>query len=450
MRFDEASAWYAEFGPFYVGLQFSPSELPKYLEGEVPALSRLRHESGSWRGRRVAGAARRCGGSSARPRRRSRRPPRPTASCAAGAPVAGIPALTARLVASGLRNPLDLQAAPGDRERLYVVEQGGRIRIIRNGQLQPTPFLDVSGRISSGGERGLLGLAFHPQFATNRRFFVNYTNPRGDTHVAEFRAELRRRPADPRQRARAPDRGPALRQPQRRRARLRATTAACCIALGDGGSGGDPLGNGQKLDTLPRQDPADRRGRRRTPYAVPADNPFRATPGAAPEIWAYGLRNPFRFARGPRRPATSTSATWARAAIEEIDVGPRLPPRRRELRLERHSRARSATARRAAATARASRCPSTSTRTPRAARSRAASSTAAAACRISPGRTSSATSARGSCARSASRTARRPTCATGRRACAASTRPRPSGSDADGEVYVVDYDGEVYRLEPAS
>ena len=86
----------------------------------------------------------------------------PTASCAAGAPVAGIPLLTARLVASGFRNPLDLQAVPGDRERLYVVEQGGRIRIIRNGQLQPAPFLDVSGRLSSGGERGLLGLAFHP------------------------------------------------------------------------------------------------------------------------------------------------------------------------------------------------------------------------------------------------------------------------------------------------
>ena len=130
----------------------------------------------------------------------------PAASCAAGAPVAGIPALTARLVASGLRNPLDLQAAPGDRERLYVVEQGGRIRVIRNGQLQPTPFLDISGRISSGGERGLLGLAFHPQFATNRRFFVNYTDPPGRHARRRVPRQLRRH-RRPRQRAGAPDRG---------------------------------------------------------------------------------------------------------------------------------------------------------------------------------------------------------------------------------------------------
>jgi glucose/arabinose dehydrogenase len=86
--------------------------------------------------------------------------------------------------------------APGDRERLYVVEQAGRIRIVRNGELQAAPFLDIASRVSSGGERGLLGLVFHPQFATNRRLFVNYTNPRGDTHVAELRAGS----ADPRTR----------------------------------------------------------------------------------------------------------------------------------------------------------------------------------------------------------------------------------------------------------
>jgi len=79
-----------------------------------------------------------------------------------GKPGPGDPALTARLVVAGLRNPLDLQAAPGDRERLYVVEQAGLIRVVRNGGLQATPFLDVASRISSGGERGLLGLAFHP------------------------------------------------------------------------------------------------------------------------------------------------------------------------------------------------------------------------------------------------------------------------------------------------
>jgi len=241
----------------------------------------------------------------------------PTASCAAGVPVSGIPALAARLVASGLRNPLDLQAAAGDRERLYVVEQGGRIRVIRNGQLQSTPFLDVSARISSGGERGLLGLAFHPQFATNRRFFVNYTDPRGDTAVAEFRATS----------ADAAD--PATERVLLRQAQPFANhnggglafdnAGRLLIALGDGGSGGDPLGNGQRLDTFLGKilridvDAA-------APYAVPADNPFRATAGAAPEIWAYGLRNPFRISVD-RPTGDLYIGDVGQNRVEEVDVG---------------------------------------------------------------------------------------------------------------------------------
>jgi glucose/arabinose dehydrogenase len=257
-----------------------------------------------------------CGGSSSSPTPVPSATP-PTASCAAGAPVAGNPALTARLVASGLRNPLDLQAAPGDRERLYVVEQGGRVRVIRNGELQATPFLDVSGRISSGGERGLLGLAFHPQFATNRRFFVNYTDPRGDTAVAEFRATS----ADA---ADAATERVLLRQAQpfanhNGGGLAFDNTGRLLIAFGDGGSGGDPLGNGQKLDTFLGKilridvDAA-------IPYAVPADNPFRATPGAAPEVWAYGLRNPFRIAVD--RPSGDLYiGDVGQNRVEEIDVG---------------------------------------------------------------------------------------------------------------------------------
>ena len=112
------------------------------------------------------------------------------ASCTSGGSAATttISSLNARLIASGLRNPLDLQSVAGDHERLYVVEQAGRIRVIRNGALQQAAFLDISDRVSSGGERGLLGLAFHPQFAGNRRFFVNYTDRNGDTHIAEFQA----------------------------------------------------------------------------------------------------------------------------------------------------------------------------------------------------------------------------------------------------------------------
>jgi glucose/arabinose dehydrogenase len=244
--------------------------------------------------------------------------PSPTsASCPSGAPVSGIPALQARLVVSGLRAPLDLQSVPGDGERLYVVEQGGRIRIVRNGQIAGT-FLDVAGRLSSGGERGLLGLAFHPQFATNRRFFVNYTNPAGDTHISEFRASSADA-ADP-----ASERillevgqpfanhnggGLAFDNPGR-----------LLIALGDGGSGGDPLNNGQKLSTLLGKilridvDAG-------SPYGVPADNPFRATAGARAEIWAYGLRNPFRIAID-RPTGDLYIGDVGQNAVEEIDVDP--------------------------------------------------------------------------------------------------------------------------------
>jgi len=242
----------------------------------------------------------------------------PSASCAAGAPVAGIPSLTARLVVSGLRSPLDLQVAPGDRERLYVVEQGGRIRVVLNGQLQSAPFLDISSRISSGGERGLLGLAFHPRFATNRRLFVNYTDPRGDTRVAEFRAT-----------------SPDAADPGSERILVAQAQpfsnhnggglafdngGRLLIALGDGGSAGDPLGNGQNLGTflgkILRID-VDAG----TPYAVPADNPFRATAGAAPEIWTFGLRNPFRISVD-RPTGNLYIGDVGQGAVEEIDVEP--------------------------------------------------------------------------------------------------------------------------------
>src|SRR5688572_18175991 len=95
----------------------------------------------------------------------------PTDNCSA-APVAGTPALTTVRVTGGLVSPVDLQVAPGDRARIFVVEQPGRIRILRGGTLVPTPFLDIVDRVGSGGERGLLGLAFHPQYAQNGRFFV--------------------------------------------------------------------------------------------------------------------------------------------------------------------------------------------------------------------------------------------------------------------------------------
>jgi glucose/arabinose dehydrogenase len=241
----------------------------------------------------------------------------PSVSCEGVDPVSGIPVLAARLVASGFRSPLDLQAAPGDLERLYVVEQGGRIQVIRNGEVQPAPFLDISARIRTGGERGLLGLAFHPDFATNRRFFVNYTNPSGDTHIAEFAAT-------------SPDHAdPASEQvllvvPQPYANHNGGVVAfggdgRLYLGLGDGGSGGDPLGNGQDLDTLlGKVLRIDVDGD--APYDVPPDNPFVSTPGAAPEIWAYGLRNPYRMAFDPAS-GDLYIGDVGQSQREEIDVG---------------------------------------------------------------------------------------------------------------------------------
>ena len=258
-----------------------------------------------------------CGGDSGSSPTPGPSPSPTTTACAAGPPVAGIPALTARLIVSGLPSPLDLQSVPGDAERLYVVEQGGRIRVVRNGQLQAAAFLDVSGRISSGGERGLLGLAFHPQFATNRRFYVNYTNPAGDTHIAEFRATS----------ADAADAGServllVVSQPFANHnggGLAFDNSGRLLIALGDGGSGGDPQNNGQRLDTLlgkiARID-VDAGA----PYSLPLDNPFLTTAGARGEIWAYGLRNPFKIAID-RPTGDLYIGDVGQNRIEEIDVG---------------------------------------------------------------------------------------------------------------------------------
>ena len=359
--------------------------------------------------------------------------------------MSGIPALAARLVVSGLRNPLDLQVAPGDRERFYVVEQGGRIRVIRNGQLQSTPFLDVSGRITSGGERGLLGLAFHPQFATNRRFFVNYTNPRGDTHVAEFRAGS----------ADAADAGServVLTQSQpfanhNGGGLAFDNTGRLLIALGDGGSAGDPLGNGQALDTFLGK--VLRIGvDSEAPYAVPADNPFRGTAGVAPEIWAYGLRNPFRIAVD-RPTGDLYIGDVGQNRIEEIDVG--LASRRGG---ENYGWS----------TLEGSQCFGPSSGCNRAGLTPPAYEyTHSEGCSVTGGVVYrgcrmpdlAGTYFFGDYCTGLVRSFRLANGgATDVRDWTASFRgvnsPASFGLDADGEVYVVDYDGEVYRLEPAS
>jgi glucose/arabinose dehydrogenase len=195
-------------------------------------------------------------------------------------------------VASGLDQPVYLTAPAGD-PRLFIVEQPGRIRVVENGTLITKPFLDIAAKVRSGGEQGLLSVAFHPQYRTNGLLFVNYTDNNGDTRIERYTVSADKNVADPRsaklilsvhQRYSNHQGGLNLFGPD----------GMLYIGMGDGGSQGDPHGNGQNKNVLLAKllrinvDRAD-------PYLVPAGNPY-AKGGGRGEIWAIGLRNPWRFA----------------------------------------------------------------------------------------------------------------------------------------------------------
>ncbi len=210
-------------------------------------------------------------------------------------------AITAQQLVSGLSSPLGLEQ-PGDGSgRLFVVEQGGAIKIIQNGALLPRPFLDIGSKIINGGEMGLLGLTFHPGFTQNHKFYVNYVRSLGgqiQSVIAEYRVS---------------DKDPNLADSESERILLTVNQVGnfpnhkagqlafgpdgfLYFGLGDGGSEGDPFGNGQNTQTLlgkmmridvNHTSPG-------LQYAIPPDNPF-AAGGGLPEIYAFGFRNPWRF-----------------------------------------------------------------------------------------------------------------------------------------------------------
>ena len=205
-----------------------------------------------------------------------------------------LPAITLELVVDGLERPTFVTHAGDGSGRLFIIEKPGRIRIVQDGRLLPEPFLDVVNVVkSSGNEQGILGLAFHPDYERNGRFFVYYTALDNDNTVAEFRVSEDANRADPgsgRELLAVPDRFP------NHNGGILAfgPDGYLYIGLGDGGSAGDPDGNGQDLlvhlAKILRLDVNSG-----SPYGVPDSNPFIARSSARPEIWAWGLRNPWRF-----------------------------------------------------------------------------------------------------------------------------------------------------------
>jgi glucose/arabinose dehydrogenase len=229
------------------------------------------------------------------------------------------------VVLTGLERPAAVRAAGDGSGRLFIAEQPGRIRIIDGDGLRLTPFLDIANRIrDASNEQGLLGLAFHPDYASNGRFFVNYTDLSGDTVIAEYtRSESDPNLSNPSSEAIIM----TIQQPYSNHNGgdlAFGPDGYLWIATGDGGNGGDPQGNGQNLETLLGKlffnDTATTEI-----YTIPPDNPFVDDPEASDEIWAQGLRNPWRFSFD-RSTGDLYIGDVGQASLEEIDFEARTDP----------------------------------------------------------------------------------------------------------------------------
>ena len=243
-------------------------------------------------------------------------------------PAAAQAAVRATPVASGFQAPVLVTGAPIDPHRLYVVEQAGRIQVLRDGSRTAAPFLDIVTDVRSGGEQGLLSLAFAPDYATSGKFYVYYTAPRaGDNEGSVLTLDEFTRSSDP-DRADAATRRNVLRIDHPTAGNHNGGTLMfgpdgyLYLSTGDGGFGDDPSNNAQNLNSLLgkllRIDP-----RGGTPYSIPPGNPFAAGPdNARDEIYAYGLRNPFR-ASFDRATGDLTIGDVGQDRAEEVDFSPR-------------------------------------------------------------------------------------------------------------------------------
>ncbi len=232
------------------------------------------------------------------------------------------------VVTSGLSSPVYLSAPTGDTARLFVVEQPGRIRVVQHGQLLTTSFLDITSRVLYGGEEGLLSVTFHPRYAVNHYFYVDYTrsNAAGDTvytMIERYTVSADSNVADSSTHKvilQITQPQPVTNYPNHKGGLVMfGPDGMLYIGMGDGGSAGDPQHRAQSPDSLLGKllridvDGGD-------PYAIPAGNPF-ATSGGAKEIWALGLRNPWRFAFD-RSAGLLYIGDVGQGAWEEVDVQP--------------------------------------------------------------------------------------------------------------------------------
>jgi glucose/arabinose dehydrogenase len=213
----------------------------------------------------------------------------PSSSDPSPAP-ANLASVRIRLVeVATLEQPLAMAVRAGD-PALYIAQKTGTVVAIRGGRVDPAPVLDLTEEVSLGGEQGLLGLAFSPD---GRQLYVNFTDSAGDTHVTEFAMGDRRAEPATRRDVLVVDQPYANHNGGNL---VFGPDGYLYIGLGDGGSGGDPHGNGQSTRTLlGKMLRIDPRPSRATSYRIPPDNPFVARSDARPAIWAYGLRNPWRY-----------------------------------------------------------------------------------------------------------------------------------------------------------
>ena len=231
--------------------------------------------------------------------------------------------LSTELLIDGLSNPVQMVDPDDGSGRLFIVQQSGQIMILRDGAVVAEPLLDISGQISTGYEQGLLSMALHPDFGSNGVFFIDYTDGNGNTQVERWQVDADNPDvADPASAATIltveqpyPNHNGGL--------LLFGPDGYLYIGLGDGGSGGDPEGNGQNTGTLLgsvlRIDVDSTTGD--LPYGIPEDNPFVGQEGARGEIWAYGLRNPWRFSFD-RETGDLLIADVGQSAIEEVSLAP--------------------------------------------------------------------------------------------------------------------------------